>query len=370
MSQKPLKRSRTTHPPSLPTPSPLIWLKHAEHPAMPISATNLSFEGQPVIVVGQLIDVIKAKMPSQLGSVDSNRILLHRHDRQPLGMSEEITSIAGNTETTPHIISIYEPKAQYFSFSDVSLTPQYIQQVTGVTIPAETWGDVNVNPSAPMIYVLDESVSPSPEFLTFFMKGLGIWMLNSEMARRHIINMILWDIVSRDEFRHSFAIECEANLNVMNRELNKELGGSADYCIGRKTPFDHLQEINLVALEAKKEFPKQTWIQCFAEAACLYKQRVDHNKKIDDQGGDESRKKNPRVWGIYTNASTWQFLHIDNHGQLFITEDSFSLTLPEIGLDFHGQLNKIYRMVHYIIRNALISSPVPSAFTSLENLAA
>jgi hypothetical protein len=94
------------------------------------------------------------------------------------------------------------------------------------------------------------------------------------------------------------------------------------------------RELHVVAVEAKTSFGDDDLWQCVAETATLYKSRKDADK----------RKKS--VWGVLSNARLWQFIHIDEEGKLWRT-DEFSLDLQAYD---ELKVNRIYRLLHFIVK--------------------
>ncbi|KAI3642595.1 hypothetical protein MP228_012150 [Amoeboaphelidium protococcarum] len=203
---------------------------------------------------------------------------------------------------------------------------------------------------------LDDDINPSEEFFAMLDKNFRVFVKNSETACRTVTDLFLTDIVSRSEFKvlHVF---CEQPVATLNHEVNKSLQGYVDYVIGHNdanitdefgTPP---QDTHLVVYEARKEFPQQAVLQCAAQAAAIYKNRKDLNKV------------NPRVWGICFNATLWTLVHINNDGQLHVS-DLFVLNRQDSGFKRDDVLY-IYRILHHIFLNAYLSSPTttPHQFT-------
>ncbi|KAI3633971.1 hypothetical protein MIR68_007575 [Amoeboaphelidium protococcarum] len=206
---------------------------------------------------------------------------------------------------------------------------------------------------------LDDDIKPSEEFFAMLDKNFRVFVKNSETACRTVIDLFLTDIVSRPEFK-GLRIFCEQPVATLNYEVNKSLQGYVDYVIGHNdanitdefgTPP---QDSHLVVHEAKKEFPQYAVLQCVAQAAAIYKNRKDANIV------------NPRVWGICSNATLWKFVHIDNDGQLHVS-DLFVLNRQDSGFKRDDVLY-IYRILHHIFLNAYLSSPTTTPHQSTHDL--
>jgi len=111
------------------------------------------------------------------------------------------------------------------------------------------------------------------------------------------------------------------------------------------------KDSRLIVFEAKKDWPNDSHWQCIAEAATLCKTRKDNDKK------------NPRVWGILSNGSLFQFIHIDNDGQLYISTEYVS-GIP--AMCTRDSILKIYRIIHQITNLAYESSPTTTPVQSLQ----
>ncbi len=90
----------------------------------------------------------------------------------------------------------------------------------------------------------------------------------------------------------------------------------------------------MVAVEAKTSIGISDLLQCVAEAATLYKIRVD------------ARKAKKSAWGIVSNAETWRFIFIDEAGLLWKSD---ILSMPLECYD-ESKVLQVYRMVYYIVK--------------------
>ncbi|KAI3662309.1 hypothetical protein MP638_001506 [Amoeboaphelidium occidentale] len=97
------------------------------------------------------------------------------------------------------------------------------------------------------------------------------------------------------------------------------------------------EDAHLIVFEAKKDWPNDSHWQCIAEAATLYKTR------------NAQDKTSPCVWGILSNGSLFQFIHIDNDGQLYISTEYVS-GIP--AMCTRDSILKIYRIINQITKLA------------------
>lgn len=221
-----------------------------------------------------------------------------------------------------------------------------IAEVTGINVYHKPYTE----------FTLDATVNPSEDFLKQLEKNNKVWSLNSEASRRTVIDLFLRDIVARDEF-DKMRIFCELNMSVVDENRTKKLNGDVDYTIGHAggMPIDQYfppNDSHLIVFEAKKDWPNDSHWQCIAEAATLYKTRKDQ------------KKRNPRVWGILSNANIWKFIHINNDGQLFVSGEYFS-GIPTMCNE--EKISTIYRIIHYIVKRAYESSPTTTPNQSAQN---
>ena len=239
------------------------------------------------------------------------------------------------------------PESKSFSEAD----SEWIQAVTGVkTTPYRKWTD----------YVIDETVHPGPEFQKAFERVGKAFHQQNEAGRRIFLNLFLSDIILRPEFNEALRIFPELEVTVVetNGPKKRKLNGITDYTVGfgkGKDIFDNTipREVHLVAVEAKTSIGEQDLWQCVAEAASLYKTRVD------------AGKANKRVWGILSNAKQWQFVLIDEDGLLW-QSDKFLLDLRSYD---ESKVLQVYRMVYYIVKCCHEAcTPPPSTASSVVSL--
>ncbi|RKP21576.1 hypothetical protein ROZALSC1DRAFT_519, partial [Rozella allomycis CSF55] len=213
-------------------------------------------------------------------------------------------------------------------------TAEQIQAVTGVKFPIQ---DLDEFPSY-------EDVVPSDDFMAQYFKNRQVWCINSEASQRTYIDLFLRDVVARLEFQQRLKIFCELSMGVSNEQGSKKikLSGRCDYTIGhtRPTALDfgsHPNDIHLLTVEAKEAWINKDCLQCIAEMATVYKSRKD------------AGKENCTVWGIWTNAYSWQFFLIDNDGQVYRT--------VMYVLQKDDDIKKIYRFVYHCVKQAYNASP-------------
>jgi hypothetical protein len=235
------------------------------------------------------------------------------------------------------------------SFSEAD--SEWIKVVTGVkTMPYRKWTD----------YVIDETVHPGPEFQTAFERVGKAFHQQNEAGRRIFLNLFLSDIILRPEFNEALRIFPELEVSVVetNGPKKRKLNGRTDYTVAfgkGKDIFDNTipREVHLVAVEAKTSIGEQDLWQCVAEAASLYKTRVD------------AGKVNKRVWGILSNAEMWKFIFIDEN-KLLWQSGAFIMDLRSYD---EPQVLQVYRIVHYIVKCCHEAcTPPPSTASSVDSL--
>jgi hypothetical protein len=257
-------------------------------------------------------------------------------------------------------LAIKEPPESK-SFSEAN--SGWIQAVTGVNTTYRKWTG----------YVIDETVHPGAEFKTAFERVGKAFHQYTEAGRRIFLNLFLSDIILRPEFDETLRIFPELEVTVVetNGPKKRKLSGRTDYTVGKrqlsgrmdytvgfgkgKDMFDNTipQEVHLVAVEAKISIGEEDLWQCVAQAASLYKTRVD------------AGKASKRVWGIVSNAKQWQFLLIDEDGLLWQSDD-FLMDLRSYD---ESKVLKVYRIVHYIVKCCHEAcTPPPSTASSVVSL--
>jgi hypothetical protein len=165
-------------------------------------------------------------------------------------------------------------------------------------------------------YVLDETIVPSERFKANFIETQQVFHQVNEAGRRVFLNLFLSDIVGSAPFLNNLRVFTEIPMEVLSTNVaengkKRRLNGKFDYTIGFAGDdveiFDIAppNELHLVALEAKCGSSLSDFWQCVAEAATLYKSRKD------------KRKTKLCVWGVLSNAKNWEFIHIDQGGDLY-----------------------------------------------------
>ena len=243
-------------------------------------------------------------------------------------------------------LAVKPPESKTFAEADL----KWIQEVTGVNTTYREW----------IGYVLDESIRPGPEFRAAFERIGKAFHQHNEAGRRIFLNLFLGDIILRPEFDGKLRIFPELEVAVVETsgQKKRKLRGRTDYTVGfcdGTDMFDNSipDEIHLIAVEAKVSIGHPDLWQCVAEAASLYKIRVDAGKA----------KKS--VWGVLSNAELWRFIFIDEDGLLWQSED---LTMSLRRYD-ESKVLPVYRMVHYIVKQChQACTPPPSAVSSVESL--
>ena len=233
------------------------------------------------------------------------------------------------------------PVSKSFSEAD----GDWIQKVTGVNIAYQRWTG----------YTIDDSIQPRPGFQTKFEEVARSFHQQNKAGRRIFLNLFLSDIILREEFGGALRIFPELPVTVMGTTGGKKrkLSGITDYTVGfgkGKDIFDNTipREVHVVAVEAKTKISDQDLWQCVAEAASLYKTRVDAGKD----------KKS--VWGILSNAKQWQFVCIDEDGRLWQSEDF----LLDLRFYDESKVLQVYRIVYYIVHCCYEACTPPSSLAS------
>jgi hypothetical protein len=254
---------------------------------------------------------------------------------------QDIIKLATKEEST-------EPESKSFSEAD----QPWIESVCDVNCQYRKWNT----------YVLDDIVQPSERFKQNFVETLKVFHQTSEAGRRIFLNIFLSDIIGSSEFISTLKIFTEVPMDVLSTNViangkKRKLNGKTDYTIGFGRDLDMFsitppKELHLVAIEAKCRLDESDLWQCVAETATLYKSRKDKNKT------------KCAVWGVLSNAETWQFIHIDEDGKLWRSE-KFLLNLREYQED---QVLVIYRILHYMIKCCFESNPLVSLNNSSSEL--
>jgi hypothetical protein len=254
---------------------------------------------------------------------------------------QELIKLATKEDTT-------EPEAKSFREAD----RPWIESVCDVNCQYRKW----------TTYVLDNTVQPSQRFKQNFIETMGVFHQTCEAGRRIFLNIFLSDIIGSSEFIKTLRIFTEVPMDVLSTSVaangkKRKLNGKTDYTIGfgrNSDVFDITSpnELYLVAIEAKCRLDESDLWQCVAETATLYKSRKD------------MEKKKCAVWGVLSNAETWQFIHLDEAGKLWRSE-KFLLNLREYQDE---QVLVIYRMLYYMIKCCFESSPQSSPNLSTSEL--
>lgn len=250
---------------------------------------------------------------------------------------QEVIKLATKEETT-------EPEVKSFGEAD----QPWIESVCDVNCQYRKW----------TTYVLDDTVQPSERFKENFIETMGVFHQTCEAGRRIFLNIFLSDIIGSSAFLGTLKIFTEVPMDVLSTHViangkRRKLNGKTDYTIGFGRNLDMFsitppKELHLVAIEAKCRLDESDLWQCVAETATLYKSRKDMNKE------------KCAVWGVLSNAKSWQFIHIDEQGLLWRSGE-FLLELREYQED---QVLFIYRMLFYMIKCCFETSPQVSPTVS------
>lgn len=145
-----------------------------------------------------------------------------------------------------------------------------------------------------------------------------------EAGKGVVIDMFLREIVAMFP---NFIVVCEFPMKLVNETKRKKLNGHCDYTICHRG-FSNLP--HLVVTEAKRVDIK-TLLQCIGLCASIH-----YNRKLRGM-------PNTPVYGIYSTGSSWIFICINEHGQLFQSK-TFYLDIENY---VESEFEVIYQLVHY-----------------------
>jgi hypothetical protein len=227
-----------------------------------------------------------------------------------------------------------------------SADQSFIERVTGTNLDWRKWHVQDEIGAGPYTEIF-----PSDGFQKLFQQNSMVFCMYKEAGRRTVLDLFFRDVLSREEFGSALRVFPEYKFCVTSTEDSRpvRLSGKADYTIGHSASKDMFErepsmESHLVAAEAKRDWPEESYWQCIVQTAALHKSRKDANKK------------NRRVWGILSNAIFWKFLFIDEAGQLWTSAD-FHLGLR--GYD-EDEVLAVYRVIYHIVKSCNEACP-PSA---------
>ncbi|KAJ2994605.1 hypothetical protein HDV02_001464 [Globomyces sp. JEL0801] len=235
-----------------------------------------------------------------------------------------------------------ENKPEETSKSFGEANAQWIASVTGINYKYRLWTSFTSE--------LDE---------TAYENASRAFHMRTEAGRRIFLNLFLSEIVLLPEFNNMLRIFPEIEMSVESKGPKKrKLIGKTDYTVGFGNDIDIFDntppgELHLVAIEAKNSsLDEEDLWQCVAETATLYKSR-----KI-------AGKANCAVWGVLSNANHWKFIHIDEDGKLWRSNEF----LLDLRLYNQDQVVIIYRFLHYVVKccyESCIPNPTPTSSAEL-----
>ena len=118
------------------------------------------------------------------------------------------------------------------------------------------------------------------------------WGLNSEKAKRTVIDMLLLDILV---VKKDCKVWCEVPLKT------DKVSGSLDYAVGKLSVLTYPTGPYVVVLEGKKQWVVDDQFQLMAEMyACL-----------------KTNKNEKPVFGALTNETNWQFFKLDSELNIY-----------------------------------------------------
>ncbi len=219
----------------------------------------------------------------------------------------------------------------------------FIQRVTGTSLDWCKWNlldEINAG--------YHKDILPSKPFEKLFVENSGVICMCKEAGRRTVLHMFLRDVLNREEFGSALRIFHEFEFLITSTEDSRliRLSGKADYTIGHSAGKDIFdcepsKELHLIAAEANRDWPDESYWECIAQIAALHKSRK------------QAGKKKCQTWGILSNATNWKFLSIDETGQLSTSED-FKLELRSYN---EKQVLAVYRAIYSIVKSCYEASP-------------
>jgi hypothetical protein len=159
-----------------------------------------------------------------------------------------------------------------------------------------------------------------------------------EAGRRIFLNLFISDIILREEFGGCFTYisgtATDSGGNEWFKEKQAQWNNGLHCWIWKRKRYirQHDSAGSSFGCCASKDKHRRT--HCVAEAASLYKTRVD------------AGKANKRIWWILSNSKQWQFVLIDEDGLLWQSED-FQLDLRSYD---ESKVLQVFRIVHYIVK--------------------
>ena len=259
------------------------------------------------------------------------------------GLKEKISELRSIQETSRNVIALNAAPTKENDKTFSNVDRGFIEKVTGTKLDWREWE------------IEDElccDIVPPAYFQVLFESNSAAFAMRKEPGRRTVFDMFLRAVVTMEEFRSQLRIFPEFEYSVTELDESSQplsLSGKADYTIGHSCGRDIFdkeppKEVHLIAGEAMRDGLEENFWQCVAQAAALHKARKD------------AGKKNKKVWGILSNATSWRFFNIDDSGCLHVSKD-FTLTLRRYKSD---EVNRIFRCIHYIVKSCFEASPPPS----------
>ena len=187
--------------------------------------------------------------------------------------------------------------------------------MTGVDISYRKWTG----------YDIDVDIFPRTGFQTKFEEIGQVFHQFNQGSHVVFIDLFLSDILLRQEFGNSLwiykGLEFSANgivqgdTGIFEKLQNYTIGFTRnDDLFAKSFPMDNY----LIAIEAKNKLGADDLLTCFAQAASLYKIRVD------------AGKADKNIWAILSDAETWRVIYIDNDGKVGIFTLISTLTMSRM----------------------------------------
>lgn len=221
---------------------------------------------------------------------------------------------------------------------------QYIAETTEIDEDVRVWESIP----------LDETVSPSDDFINLFQKNSTVFDFIGETGRRTVIDLFLREVVS---IFPPLMIVCEYHMKLQNDSKRRKLNGFCDYTVCHR---GHRNLPHLVAIEAKKTV-KEALLQCIGECASIHYRRkqvfYQHLMTLQDN------KRHKAVYGIHSTGTSWYFIHVDENGGVYQSQE-YKLSMSYV----KEEVEMIYRLVYHVIYQSHLLSERTTPATSLMNL--
>ncbi|KAJ3335698.1 hypothetical protein HDU91_002060, partial [Kappamyces sp. JEL0680] len=261
----------------------------------------MNYERQELKTVEQKIDEL-LKREKLLSEKEAKVGLSEKEHRTLEGCKEQLEELGKDLEYWKALMNAATKNGNPESRTIDGADKYFIERATGVEIMERVW-----NPA-----IAGDSIAPSQQFRSNFEELSKEFRLCNEAGRRIYLNLFLSDIVARDEFHEVSRPFPELDMAAVDRGMqpsrnpdNAVAFGKGGDIFGRTIPV----ESHFVTVEANRRNVYDDMVLAIAEASTLYKTRKN------------SRKQRCSVWGVVSNARLWQFIHVDEDGLLWRTNE-------------------------------------------------